>query len=56
MCVFEGIMDANFCIPILQNYLLPFILENFQFTHQFMQEKDPKHTSRLAKLFIYERL
>ena len=48
--IFMGDMDAKFCTKhILKNTLLPFIHEEFHYGHRFKQDKDPKHTSRLAK-------
>ena len=46
ICVFDKIIDGALYIRILQDFLLPFLTE-----YCFMQDNDPKHTSRVAKDF-----
>ena len=52
--VFEGILKAPLYTEILRSTLLPFLQNTCLDHHRFMQDNDPKHTSRVAQLFLEE--
>jgi transposase len=50
ICIFDTIMDSDLYIDILRHHLVPF-LETFEEGYRFMQDNDPKHTSRKSREF-----
>ena len=50
--IFEGIMNADLYIAILQAGLLPFIRRTYPDSHRLMQDNDPIHTSRKVSEFF----
>ena len=53
ICIFDGIMDADLFCNVLETALVPFIRNKLP-NHQFMQDDDPKHTSRRSQAFFEE--
>ena len=42
-------MDANLYVNILDEFLVPFIRQIYPHDHRFMQDNDPKYTTRRNK-------
>ena len=56
ICIFQQTMDAPLYVNILKGFLVSFIQKHFEETnYRFMQNKDPKHTSQIAKPFTRRR-
>ena len=55
ICIFEGIMNAELFIDILDKTLLPFIERVYPEGHKFMQDNDPKHSSNMTKEWLQNK-
>ena len=55
ICIFEGIMDGDMYIDILDKTLVPFINEAYPNRHRFVQDYDPKHKCKKAIDFIEDK-
>ena len=52
--IFDGLLDAEGYVDVLQTGLLPFIRENLATHHRLMQDNNPKHISRRVRGFMEE--
>ena len=52
ICIFDGVMDKELCVEILDRTLLPFIHSVFPDGHRFMANDDPEHTSRFTQDYL----
>ena len=56
LVMFDGIMDAELYVRILTEALIPSSRRLYPTgNYMFMQDNDPKHTSRLAREFFCQQ-
>ena len=56
ICMFDQNMGGPLYVSILEEFLLPFLIEKFpDGQYRLMQDNDPKHTSRVAKHFYAQK-
>ena len=53
IAIFQGTMNAELYVSILQRALLPFIARTYPDSHRLMQDNDPKHTSYRTVVFFF---
>ena len=55
ICVFDGIMNKELFVKILDSTLLPSIQTLAPNHHRLMMDNDPKHTSKYAQNWLVEK-
>ena len=55
ICIFEGIMNAELFVEILDKTLVPFVEKVYPEGHKFMHDNDPKHSSNMAKQWLEDK-
>ena len=55
ICAFDGTMNSLLYIEILERTLIPFLQKVYPSGYHFMQDNDPKHTSKAEKQYFFDR-